>query len=127
MNDFNWTIAAGLRCNHDIKYLGKSINQSLSVMYYLTNYITKNGISSYNALLYDIMALKKHQQYIIEPSTESHKAMKLFNGIYNCAANYTEYSAPQVANMMLNNGRDGTYYSSHLVNPIQSIKSFMLK
>ena len=38
--------------------------------------------------------------------------------IYNAAANNTEYSGAMVAYMLLNNGRDGTYYSSHDTFPL---------
>ena len=45
-----------LTCNHDIKFLASSSNASLATLYYITNYVTKNGISSYNAVAYAITA-----------------------------------------------------------------------
>ncbi len=39
-------------------------------------------------------------------------AQQILYKTYNFAANHTEYSGGQIADMNLNNGRDGTYYSS---------------
>ncbi len=106
-------MTAALRCNHDIKFLGRSANASLSVLYYLTNYISKNGISSYNAMLYAKMAFEKSKKYEIADNDKTKEDLKLLNTINNAAANYTEYSAQQVGNMLQENGNDGTFYSSH--------------
>ena len=113
VNEFNWIMMAGLRCNHDIKYIGKSVNSSLAVVYYLTNYITKNGISTYNNLLFGLMAMKNNAKYEADNSDINNRAKKLMNSCYNAAANSTEYSAAMAAQLLLNHGRDGTYYSSH--------------
>ena len=40
-------------------------------------------------------------------------AQQILCKTYNFAANHTEYSGGQIANINLNNERDGTYYSSH--------------
>jgi hypothetical protein len=113
VNEFNWLITAALRCNHDIKFLCRSSNASLSVMYYLTNYISKTGLSSYNALLYAKMAFERTKKYELTKDSHIENSIKLLNSIYNTAANYTEYSSQQVASMLQKNGQDGTYYSSH--------------
>ena len=44
MNSFNEIMAVALRSNHDIQYIGKSVNSSLAVIWYLTNYLTKNRL-----------------------------------------------------------------------------------
>ena len=67
VNEYNWIFQAGLRCNHDIKFIAKSISSSLACIYYTTNYITKSGLSSYNSMLFSFMALKKLQKYEKEP------------------------------------------------------------
>ena len=113
VNNFNWIMQVALRCNHDIKYLQDKITKSLAVLYYITNYTTKMGISSYNQVLFGTMAFKAVQKYNNNNSDENNKVKKLMSAIYNAAANNTEYSGALVANMLLQNGRDGTYYSSH--------------
>ncbi len=113
VNEFNWIIQAGLRCNHDIKFIGKSISSSLACVYYITNYVTKNGLSSYNSLLFSLMAFKNIEKYEKEPTPSNEKTKKLLFACYNAAANNTEYSGAMVCNMLTKNGQDGTYYSSH--------------
>ena len=113
VNDFHWVMQAGVRCNHDIKFIGKSISSSLACIYYVTNYVTKNGISSYNSLLFSLMAFQKIEKYEREPTSSNEKTKKLLLACYNAAANHTEYSGALVCNMLMKNGNDGTYYSSH--------------
>lgn len=58
------------------------------------------------------MAFQKTKQYENDKASNTEKALKLLNKIHNTAANYTEYSMPQISFMLQNNGRDGIYYSS---------------
>ena len=119
VNNFNIWMMAALRCNHDIKFIGASSNSSLAVLYYLTNYITKNGLSSHNAIAFAIRAYKNIEKYKKDDSLDViENAKQKMLSIYNSAANNTEYSGAYVANMLLNNGRDGTYYSSHETKPL---------
>ena len=113
VNDFNWIIQAGLRCNHDIKYIGKNVNSSLAIVYYLTNYITKNGVSTYNQLLFALMAFQNNQKYESDNTDINFKAKRLMNSCFNSASNNTEYSGAMAAQLLLSHGKDGTYYSSH--------------
>ena len=48
--------------------------------------------------------------------TSNDYAKQLLYKTYNFASNRTEYSGPQVASMILQNGKDGTYY---MLSPIQ--------
>ena len=111
VSDFNPFMMVGLRSNHNIQFLGASNNQCLKRIYYCTNYMTKHGISSYNAICFASSAFEKlnNQKSL---STEDY-AKQLLYKTYNFAANHTEYSGAQVASMILNNGKDGTHYSSH--------------
>jgi hypothetical protein len=45
--------------NHNIQFLGTSNEECLKRIYYLTNYITKNGISSYQAVYFAACAYDK--------------------------------------------------------------------
>lgn len=112
INEFNPFIALALKCNQDIKPIFVSQDQSLSLIYYLTNYITKNSLNSYNILEYSYMAFKSFEKYNSN-FTGYEKSKLLISGIYNAMANSTEYSSAQVAAMLLNIGNDGTFYSSH--------------
>jgi hypothetical protein len=113
INEFNPYILLAMKCNHDIKFLCNSSSQSLAVIYYLTNYITENGLSIYNAVALVLLAYQNREKYLTEKTDENYRCMNLLYKAYNSAANTTEYSGPQVASMLLHNGRDGTYYSSH--------------
>jgi hypothetical protein len=42
----------GFRSNHNIQFLGTCNDECLKGVYYLTNYVTKNGISSYQAVYF---------------------------------------------------------------------------
>lgn len=128
VNEFNPFIALAVRCNHDIQPIFISQNQSLSLIYYLTNYITKNSLNSYNILEYSYIALKSCEQYSSNLSGDL-KTKYLISGIYNAMANSTEYSSAQVAAMLLNIGNDGTFYSSHktcnlyIINILNELKN----
>ncbi len=113
VNEFNWVFSAGIRCNHDISFIARCISSSLACVYYVTNYITKSGLSSYNSMLFSLMAFQKLQKYEKEPTDSLQKTKKLLFGCYNAAANNTEYSGALVCNMLNMNGKNGTYYSSH--------------
>lgn len=134
INEYNIFILVSLRCNHDIKFVANDKNKSLSVLYYLTNYITKSGLSSYNALTCAITPFNKLNKYKIINSNNNEQlnAQKIMNSLYNAVANKTEYSGAQVGAMINNIGQDGTYYCSHktatlniwsLYNKINNVKS----
>ncbi len=86
-------------------------------MYYLTNYTAKNGISSYNAVAYAITGFLNVKKYDnIENLSCLQQANRFMSAAYNAAANKTEYSGVQVANMLLNNGIDGTSHKNVPLN-----------
>jgi hypothetical protein len=111
VSDFNPLMMVGFRYNHNIQFLGTSNEECLKRIYYLANYVTKNGISSYQAIDFATCAYVKTN--IDKNVSPDDYAKQILYKTYNFAANLTEYSGAQIANMILNNGRDGTYYSSH--------------
>ena len=111
VSDFNPFMMAGFRSNHNIQFLGTSNNECLKRIYYCTNYMTKNGISSYTAISFAASAFEKFNKE--NNVTSNDYAKQLLYKTYNFASYYTEYSGPQVASMILQNGKDGIYYSSH--------------
>ncbi|CAF0805820.1 unnamed protein product [Brachionus calyciflorus] len=106
INNFNPYILISLKCNHDIQWIESSKTSSLSKMYYITNYITKNGITIYNFL-------SLVQTYFDSKSiTEKTNTNKLFKKLFTSCTAQTEYSACQIGHMLFNYGCDGTYYAS---------------
>jgi hypothetical protein len=101
----------GFRSNHNIQFLDTCNDKCLKRIYYLTNYVTKNGISSYQAVYFASCAYDKMN--IDKTLSSDDYAKQIIYKTYNFAANHTEYSGAQIANMILNNGKDRTYYSSH--------------
>jgi hypothetical protein len=80
VNEFNCFFSAGIRCNHDISFIARCISSSLACIYYVTNYITKSGLSSYNSMLFSLMAFQKLQKYEKEPTDSLQKTKKLLFG-----------------------------------------------
>jgi hypothetical protein len=120
VNNFNWVMQVSLRGNHDVKSLFDKLSKSLSTVYYITNYTTKNGISSYNKVLFARLAhisIEKYNQI----STESNeKCKRLLSACLNAATNNTEISAALSANMIMNKNDlgDGTYKCSHYIKTL---------
>jgi hypothetical protein len=113
-NNFIPVVSASAKCNNDAKLLGfLTSNSPLNVVYYLTNYLSKYGLTIYDSMSYSLIAFNKYEKYKDSDDDEIQKAKRIISMMYNAAANRTEYSGAQVASMILNNGRDGIYYSSH--------------
>jgi hypothetical protein len=113
-NNFIPVVSASAKCNNDAKILGfLTSNSPLNVVYYLTNYLSKYGLTTYDSISYSLIAFNKYEKYKDTDDDDTQKARRIISMMYNAAANRTEYSGAQVASMILNNGRDGTYYSSH--------------
>lgn len=70
------------------------------VLSILCNYITKVGISSYNAIAYAIAAFQKHELYNNKTEDDQDYCRKLIYRTFNAAASQTEYSGAQVSNML---------------------------
>ena len=127
VNEFNPYILTSCRCNHDIKWIGKSSNDTLACIYYLTNYITKTGISSYNSVLLSHIGFKKTEKFNKTPNNLNENCKRLLSNCINAAIGNTEYSGAIVSNMLLNHGKNGTYYCSHktiCLNLFSIINSF---
>jgi len=101
-----------VRCNHDIQFLAGNIDNSLALMFYVTNYIKINGLTTFNATIFANAVFEKLNQFDLNPNDSTIKAKKLLSNCYNAPANNIEYSGAYVANMLLNNGKDGTYCTS---------------
>jgi len=92
----------------------------LSAVYYITNYTTKNGISSYNKVLFARLAHISIEKYNQIPTESNEKCKRLLSACLNAATNNTEISAALCANMIMNKNDlgDGTYKCSHYIKTL---------
>ncbi len=117
VNNFNIWLTLALKCNHDLKMFVVQLLDTLSIIFYLSWYSTKPGMSSYNIVELAEIALKNLNKFDKCNSIEE-KSTKFVLKCYNAMVNHTEYSGAQIGAMLLNIGRNGTFYSSHLTEPM---------
>jgi hypothetical protein len=106
VNNFNEYIMLALKANHDVQPLFSSLFESMSALFYMTNYCTKRGPSMHSMLSLmttSVRALEGQTQHL--PSED--KVIRLMHRCYNTASNATEFSAAQVVSMALRLGTDG--------------------
>ena len=89
VSEFNPLMMVGFRSNHNIQFLGTSNEECLKRIYYLTNHVTKNGISSYQAIYFATCAYDKIK--IDKNVSPDDNSKHILNKTYNFAANHTEY------------------------------------
>ena len=117
VNNYNIWINLALKCNMDIKLFLMKALYSLAIVFYLTYYSTKSGLSSYNILEFAEIAIKIMDKHDNSNSSDE-KSKKFIIKCYNAMVSHTEYSGAQVAAMILNiGGKDGTVYFSHETEP----------
>ena len=119
LNNYNPQIAVTLRCNHDIQFFCPLENDSaLKALFYITMYITKHPISSYNYYAIAMKAFEKLKTDFKDEGVDSiNLTKKLISNMYNLLATLTEYSGPQIAHLIFNYGRFGTHYCSDMIIP----------
>ncbi|CAF0979608.1 unnamed protein product [Brachionus calyciflorus] len=111
LNNYNPYLLYCLRCNHDIQWIEKSKKDSLASIYYITNYVTKNGISIHNFLSFVSVYFERyHDKNFFDDHLQ--KAKRILQNIFTICTSQTEYSAAQIAHMIFEYNNDGTYYSS---------------
>lgn len=115
VNNYNQYIMLGLKANHDIQPLFSSLFESMSALYYMTNYCTKRGPSLHSMLSLmttSVRALDEETQHL----PQQDKVLRLMHRCYNTASNATEFSAAQIASMALRLGNNGNiaYIILHL-------------
>lgn len=100
-----------VRCNHDVKFFGsRAIGKS--IMYYVTDYITKKSLKAHVSYASLLSAVQRIQGAIPNLSGDvSAQAMKLLSVCANAVVSNQELSAPQVASYLMNYG---DHYTSHV-------------
>jgi len=111
VNNFNEYILLALKANHDIQPLFCSLFESMSALFYMTNYCTKKGPSSHSMLSLMSSSVRSLEAQT-RGLTDEDRVRRLIHRCYNTASNATEFSAAQIATMALNLGTDGTHYTS---------------
>ncbi|MGI4847167.1 MAG: AAA family ATPase [Janthinobacterium lividum] len=106
-----------LKANHDIQPLFTSLLESMSAMYYMTNYVTKTGPSTTNMLSLMASAASNAQEDFatLDPVN---RTRRLIHRCYNVASNTVEFSAAHIASMALGLGKQGTHLTSNTFTPL---------
>lgn len=106
VNNFNQYIMLALKANHDIQPLFSSLFESMSALYYMTNYCTKRGPSMHSMLSLMTSSVRNLDDETQNLPTEN-KVVRLMHRCYNTASNATEFSSAQIASMALRLGNEG--------------------
>lgn len=112
VNNYNSTILRAMRCNMDIKAIGSG-EDAKSIVYYITDYITKTQLKThiaYAALQLAVKKVKCDPRFAPANAELSVRAKRM---LQRCAFSLTanqELSAPQVVSYLLEHGDQ---YSSH--------------
>ncbi|KAF9791305.1 hypothetical protein BJ322DRAFT_1171947 [Thelephora terrestris] len=109
VNNYNPTIAVATRCNGDIKFI-TSGNAAKSVLFYITDYITKNQLKSHVSFSALEAALKRLGDRDPADTDTELRAKRMLQKCAYSIISHQELSGQQVAAYL----RDyGDHYSSH--------------
>jgi len=114
VNPWNPAIASCIRSNHDISWI-PTVTKSLCLIYYLTNYATKDDVSPYQMLLKAALLKQSIEKAKANPAPDAtdlrirNKDMDQFAlRCYNTLSHEREISGVQIANSLL---QLPTYYT----------------
>ncbi|PPQ80093.1 hypothetical protein CVT24_006535 [Panaeolus cyanescens] len=100
VNNFNETIIKAVCCNMDIKFIGSG-PAAKSVIYYVTNYITKSQLKTHVAFAALELAVQKLGVYDPEDDELTVRAKKLLQKCAYSMISHQELSAQQVASYLM--------------------------
>ena len=100
VNNFNATILEAMRCNMDIKFIGSGA-AAKSIIYYITNYITKSQLKTHVAHAALELSVKKLGEYNPEDDEITLRAKKLLQKCAYAMISHQELSAQQVASYLM--------------------------
>lgn len=109
VNNFCPTITEALRCNSDIKFMASG-DAAKSILFYITDYITKTGNKSHVSFSTLEIALKKLGDYDPEDTDTELRAKKMLQKCVYSVLSHQELSGQQVAAYVKGYG---DHYSSH--------------
>ena len=109
VNSFCPTISEAVRCNIDIKFMASG-DAAKSVLYYITDYMTKTGNKSHVSFSALEIALKKLGDYDPADNDTELRAKKMLQKCVYAVLSHQELSGQQVAAYLKGYG---DHYSSH--------------
>lgn len=109
VNNYNPTIAVGTRCNGDVKFMASG-DAAKSVLYYITDYITKSQLKSHVSFSALEVALKKLGDRDPTDTDTELRAKKMLQKCVYSIISHQELSGQQVAAYLKGYG---DHYSSH--------------
>lgn len=95
VNNFNATIIEAIRCNMDIKFIGSG-GCAKAVLYYITDYITKQQLKAHVAFAALELAVRKLGEYDPEADEVSVRAKRLLQKCAHALISHQELSAQLV-------------------------------
>ena len=109
INPFNQAILEMVRCNMDITFIGSGYS-ALAVLYYITDYISKQQLKTHVA--YNLLehALVRLNQYNDCEDTDHVRAKRVLMRCANAVISKQELSAQQIASYLLGSS---DFYASH--------------
>ncbi len=109
LNNSNREMSLTLRCNHDIQFIAPMDQEgSLSILYYMTNYVAQPPLSTYNAFAIATKAYEKIKEQNL-PNNVLDSTKRIMSNMFNILASEIEYSGPQIAHMINSYGIKGNY------------------
>jgi hypothetical protein len=109
VNNYCPTVIESVRCNMDIKFMASG-DAAKSVLFYVTDYITKTGNKSHVSFGALEVALKKLGDYDPTDTDVEHRAKKMLQKCVYAVLSHQELSGQQVAAYLKGHG---DHYSSH--------------
>jgi hypothetical protein len=109
VNNFCPTITEAVRCNSDIKFMASG-DAAKSILFYITDYITKTGNKSHVSFGALEVALKKLGDYDPKDTDTELRAKKMLQKCVYAVLSHQELSGQQVAAYLKGYG---DHYSSH--------------
>jgi len=109
INPYNEFILLLARCNHDVNFI-KSGPDSRMLAFYMTNYMTKAELSTYNSIKLLADAMRKREQYPVGTGQPSDNARRMVIKALTTLSTHKEISQVQVAAHLL---KLPNHYTSH--------------
>ena len=111
INNYNDVVLFLMQCNMDIKFIGSGLAAKV-LMYYISDYITKNDVNVHIGLQAIRTAIESHTKRFLEDtaSSESIRERSLLIKIVNAIMGRRETSHQQVMSYLVGGG---DYYMTH--------------
>lgn len=109
VNNFNSTMLEAIRCNMDIQFIGSGPTAK-AILYYITNYISKEQLKTHVAFAALELSVKKLDEYCDSDDEQTIRAKRLLQKCAHAMISHQELSAQMVCSYLLDLG---DHYTSH--------------